>query len=61
MEDEQEVHAQTAALLSWSGAVLTLCQQPVNPSDEGALIVNCSMAKVGPVSRLAAPAARRVS
>ena len=51
MEDEQEAHAQTAALLSWTESVLSLTQQQINPSDEGALIVNSSMAKVPRLSR----------
>ncbi|XP_037079337.1 dystrophin-like [Pollicipes pollicipes] len=45
MEDEQEAHTQTAALLGWTESVLTLTQQQLNPSDEGALIVNSSVAK----------------
>ncbi|XP_043236251.1 dystrophin-like isoform X9 [Amphibalanus amphitrite] len=45
MEDEQEAHTQTAALLSWIESVLALTQQQINPSDEGALIVNNSMAQ----------------
>lgn len=46
MEDEQEAHTQTAALLSWTESVLALTRTQLNPSDEGALIVNASMAKV---------------